>query len=172
METNGDSYTPIPGMRHSTHSGNPDFNSRKVTGQRTTTTSIRLGKSCICDEAYRDWYENTHPQPHSLDQAIEYWINRRRQLKRCQANPPLSYEVFLHANQPAEGHPANDTWDYGQLYRLHMIRAQAAQDISRWDITEEDVDNYLIRIALSDRQHDIDATSTQSTDQRGAPLGK
>ena len=96
-------------MRHSTHSGNPDFNSRKVTGQRTTTTSIRLGKSSICDEAYRDWYENTHPQPHSFDQAIEYWINRRRQLKRCQANPPLSYEVFLHANQPAEGHPANDT---------------------------------------------------------------
>ena len=80
--------------------------------------------------------------------------------------------MFLHANQPAEGHPANDTWDYGQLYRLHMIRAQAAQDIPRWDITEEDVDNYLIRIALSDRQHDIDAASTQSTDQRGAQLGK
>ena len=29
------------------------------------------------------------------------------------------------------------TWDYGQLYRLHMIRAQAAQDIPRWVITEQ-----------------------------------
>ena len=119
-------------------------------------------------------YETTHPRPYSLDQAIEYWVNRRRQLQRCQANHPLSYEAFLRANQPAEGHPAeDDTWDYGQLYRLHMIRAQAAQDIPRLDITEEDVDNYLIQMALSERQHDIiDATSAQPMNQRSNPWGK
>ena len=61
---------------------------------------IRLGESSIHNEAYRDWYE---PQLHSLDQAITYWVSRRRQLERCQANHPLSYEAFLRANQPAEG---------------------------------------------------------------------
>ena len=88
---------------------------------------IRPIESSIRNEAYRDWYETAHPQPHSLDKSITYWINRRRQLERCQAFHPLSYELFLRANQPAEGHPVNDTWGYGQLYRLHMIRAQASQ---------------------------------------------
>ena len=64
------------------------------------------GQSSIRDEAYRNWYETTHPQPYSLDQARQYWVNRRRQLHRCQANLPQSYEAFLRANQPAEGHPA------------------------------------------------------------------
>ena len=54
-----------------------------------------------------------------------------------------------------------------------MIRAKATQDIPRWGISEEDVDNYLIRTALSDRQHDTDSNSAQSTDQqRGTPWGK
>jgi hypothetical protein len=39
-------------------------------------------------------------------------------------------------------------------------------------ITKEDIDNYLIRMALSDMQHNIDATSVQSTDQQGFPWGK
>ena len=38
---------------------------------------IRPGESSIRDEAYRNWYETTHPRPYSLDQAIEYWVNRR-----------------------------------------------------------------------------------------------
>ena len=127
---------------HSTQNGNPDFSLRKVNYNYS-----RPDGSSLCDEAYWNWYETTHPQPHSLDQAIEFWKNQRRQLERCQANHPLLYETFLRANQPAEGHPADDTWDYGQLYRLHMIRAHAVQDIPRLDITEEDVDNFLIRIA-------------------------
>jgi hypothetical protein len=41
------------------------------------------------------------------------------------------------------------------------------------DITEEDADNYLIQMALSERQHDIiDATSAQPMDQRSKPWGK
>ena len=80
----------------------------------------------------------------------------------------MSYEAFLRANQPEGGHPADDTWDYGQLYRLHMIRAQAAQEIPRLDVN--DIDNYLIRMALSDReQPDTDATSSHSMDQRPNP---
>ena len=82
---------------------------------------------------------------------------------------PLSYEAFLRANQPTEGHPADDTWDYGQLYRLHTIRAQAAQDLKSFDITDNDVDNYLIRAALADNQLDNDATSSSSKDQRRVP---
>ena len=39
-----------------------------------------------------------------------------------------------------------------------MIRAQAAQDIPKLDVNEDDIDNYLIRMALSDRQQpDTDA---------------
>ena len=139
-------------MSNSTHSGNPGLQLEE--GEWLDDYNyIRPGESSIRDEAYRNWYETTHPRPYSLDQAIEYyWVNQRRQLQRYQANHPLSYKAFLRANQPTEGHFADDTWDYGQLYRLHMIRAQAAKDIPRLDITEEDVDNYLIRTALSDRQ--------------------
>jgi hypothetical protein len=95
--------------------------------------------------------------PHSLAQAVTYWTNRRRQLERCQANHPRSYEIFLSVKQSAGGSakPPDDTWDNGQLYRLHMIQAQAARDVSRYTITEEDVDNYLIHAALSDRHRDI-----------------
>ena len=133
---------------------------------------IRPRQSSIRDDAYRAWYETTHPRPYTLNGAIEYWINRRKQLQRCQANHPLSYEAFLRANQPAEGHPADDTWDYGQLFRLHMIRAQAAQDLKSFDITEDDIENYLIRTALADNQLDTDATSSSSIDQRRVPGGK
>ncbi len=48
-----------------------------------------------------------------------------------------------------------------------MIRAQAAQEFESFEITEDDVDNYLIRAALADNQLDNDATSSSSTDQRG-----
>ena len=50
-----------------------------------------------------------------------------------------------------------------------MIRAQAVQDVKSFDITEDDVDNYLIRAALADNQLDNDATSSSSTDQRRVP---
>ncbi len=94
------------------------------------------------------------------------------QPKRCQANHPQSYEAFLRANQPAEGHPADDTWDYEQLYRLHMIRAQAAQEFESYEITEDDIDNYLIRSALADNQLDNDERSSRLYDLRRVPGGK
>ncbi len=53
-----------------------------------------------------------------------------------------------------------------------MIRAQAAQEFESLGITEDDVDNYLIRAALADNQLDNDATSSSSIDQRRVPGGK
>jgi hypothetical protein len=52
-----------------------------------------------------------------------------------------------------------------------MIRAQAAQDLKSFDITEDDVDNYL-RTAPSDNQLDTDATSSSPTDKRRVPGDK
>ena len=75
---------------------------------------IRPHQSSIRDEAYRAWYETTHPRPYTLDGAIH-----------------LSF-----------------------------------------DVTEDDIDNYLIRTALADNQLDTDATSSSSTDQRRVPRGK
>ena len=118
MEAGEDTCTPIPKISNSTQICNPDSNSRKVTGQRITTISDdQANHLAEMKPIYRDWYETTHPRPYSLDQAIEYWINRRRQLHRCQ-------------------------------------------------------DNNLIRIALSDRQHDIDATSSHPMDHRSIRGGK
>ncbi len=42
----------------------------------------------------------------------------------------------------------------------------------RGDITEDDVDNYLTRMVLSDTQHDIDATRSHTMDHRRVPGGK
>ena len=111
------------------------------------------------ESLYSQWQPGLQLEEGNWLEDYNYWTSRRRQLRRCQANHPLSYEAFLRANQPAEGHPADDTWDYGQLYRLHMIRAQAAQDFKSFNITEDDVDNYLIRMALADNQLDNDATT-------------
>jgi hypothetical protein len=41
-----------------------------------------------------------------------------------------------------------------------------------FNITEDDVGNYLIRAALADNQLDNDATSSSSNDQRRVPGGK
>ena len=53
-----------------------------------------------------------------------------------------------------------------------MIRAQAAQEFKSFNITEDDVDNYLIRSALADNQLDNDAASSSSSEQRRVPGGK
>ena len=152
MEANVDIFSKTPATRSTTPSDNPDCNSRKVSGRKTTTTSDRAKHLSTTKPI-----ENGRTMPHSLAQAVTYWINRRRQLERCQANHPRSYETFLRVKQSAGGsaEPPDDTWDNGQLYRLQMIRAQAARDVPRYTITEEDVDNYLIHAALSDRHRDI-----------------
>ena len=165
-EVEENTCTTTPETSNFTRDGNPDYNWSE------DYNYIRPSQDFIRDYGYRERYETTHPRPYTLDGAVEYWVNRRRQLHRCQANHPLSYEAFLRANQPAEGHPTDDTWDYGQLYRLHMIRAQAAQDIKSFNITEDDIDNYLIRSALADNQLDNEERSSRLYDLRRVPGGK
>jgi hypothetical protein len=53
-----------------------------------------------------------------------------------------------------------------------MIRAQAALDIKSFDITEDDIDNYLIRSALADNQLDSEERSSRLYDLKRVPGGK
>jgi hypothetical protein len=53
-----------------------------------------------------------------------------------------------------------------------MIRAQAAQEFESYEITEDDIDNYLIRSALADNQLDNDERSSRLYDLRRIPGGK
>ena len=127
---------------------------------------IRPSPTSLRDAAYREWYESTHPEPSCMAEAVTYWVNRRRQLERCQINHPRTYETFLRASGATEerSEPNSDTWDSGQLYRLHVIRAQAAATIPHDKVTEEDVDNHLIYTALSDRYRNISAPDIRPPD--------
>ncbi len=53
-----------------------------------------------------------------------------------------------------------------------MIRAQAAQEFESHAITEDDIDNYLIRSALADNQLDNDERSSRLYNLRRVPGGK
>jgi hypothetical protein len=53
-----------------------------------------------------------------------------------------------------------------------MIRAQAAQEFESHAITEDDIDNYLIRSTLADHQLDNDERSSRLYDLRRVPGGK
>ena len=80
-------------------------------------------------------------------------------LWRKQHPAPGSYEEFLQKNTVGPGgnyedgydyisHP-EDTWDKGTLYRTHMIRLQAAIDLTYGAedgayTMEQHIDNYLI----------------------------
>ena len=117
---------------------------------------IRPSPSSVRDGDYCKWYSHTHPVPTTMEQAVQFWVNRRRQLERCQVNHPRSYESYLrlsHAIDKPEME-RNDTWDSGQIYRLHLIRAQAAADIKTAIVTEADVDDFLIYSAIADRYRD------------------
>ena len=97
-----------------------------------------------------EWYQQAHPAPTSLEQAIVFWTNRRRQLERCQVNKPNTFEAYLSASQ----HMAwDDTWDNGQIYRLFSKRVQAAAILRKRKVTEEDIDDYLIWSDIMDRHH-------------------
>ena len=82
-------------------------------------------------------------------------------LWRRQHPTPDSYEEFLQNREfgPRErysgvygytAHP-EDTWDKGELYKMHFIRLQAAINLQPLMdqgayIMEQDIDNYLIAI--------------------------
>ena len=95
--------------------------------------------------------------PVDVRQAMRYWLDRREMLWRKQHPAPGSYEEFLQRNLvgPGKNYDDQDGYDYishtedtrdkGSLYRMHMIRIQAAIDLVEGEyITEQQIDNYLI----------------------------
>ena len=111
---------------------------------------------------YREWFYSVHPKPVDVRQAMRYWLDRREMLWRRQHPTPGSYEESLKIKRwigpgikHADGYDyiahQEDTEDGGSLYRMHMIRQQAAIDLqnSAEDdnhayITEQHIDDYLI----------------------------
>jgi hypothetical protein len=136
---------------------------------------------------YAKWYLSTHPKPVDVKEATRYWLDRRHQLRRRQHPAPGSYEQFLLDKAGYRGNHKNvgydyisapgDTWDNGSLYRMHMIRKQAAIDITHIPddgifITEQDIDDWLISNHEDDEAGGEDATKpttdpeTQSIDEK------
>ena len=114
----------------------------------------------MCYEQYREWFYSVHPVPVDIRQAMRYWLDRRAMLWRRQHPPTGSYEEFEQAEywigpnpKYADGYDyivhQEDTHDGGSLYRMHMIRQQAAIDLqysaeNAQYITDLEIDRYLI----------------------------
>ncbi len=108
---------------------------------------------------YIKWFVANHPQPVDIRQATRFWLDRREMLWRRQHPTPDSYEEFLQSSEFGPGekyaggygytaHP-EDTWDQGELYKMHLIRLQAAINLQPLMdhgayIMEQDINNYLI----------------------------
>ena len=113
----------------------------------------------MCNKEYAEWYLSIHPKPVDIREATRYWLNRRKQLWRRQHPAPGSYEEVLQ-NKAGNGRnyedgcfdyisAPGDTWDKGSLYRMYMIRQQAAIDLTHKPeegifIKEQDIDDWLI----------------------------
>ena len=95
-----------------------------------------------------------HPKPVDVHEATRNWLDRRAQLYRKQWSAPGSYEAYLHAKNTTrfdvgDGDLVSDTWDNGKLWRMHMIRKQAAFDITTTIdhgiyVPEQDIDDWLM----------------------------
>ena len=98
--------------------------------------------------------------PVDVRQAMRYWLDRREMLWRRQHPTPGSYKEFVQAKRWFGEGPKyedgnhyiahqEDTEDGGSLYRMHMIRQEAAFEMQtsvgdNGYITELDIDRYLI----------------------------
>ena len=91
-----------------------------------------------------------------MREATRYWLDRRTQLHRRQHPALGTYEEFVQTEAGHGGYykdggydyidAPDDTWDKGSLYRMHMIRKQAAIDMTHKPddglfITEQDIDD-------------------------------
>ena len=135
----------------------------------------------MSSEKYLNWFLSVHPKPVDVREATRHWLDRRTQLHRRQHPAPGSYERFLEIRAGTKNYQdggydyiaaPEDTWDKGSLYRMHMIRRQAAIDMPRkpdaplW-ITEQDIDDYLIQNHLNDHQKmSEEETATLSRKQK------
>ena len=91
---------------------------------------------------------------------MRFWLDRLEMLWSRQHPSPESYEEFLQIKRwIGPGIKYEDGYNYivhqeetedgGSLFRMHMIRQQAAFDLQisageHGYITEQDIDNYLI----------------------------
>ena len=122
--------------------------------------NIPPSEQTMCYEQYREWFYSVHPAAVDVRQAMRYWLDRRVMLWRRQHPTPGSYEEFLQVKRWIGPNPKyedgyhyiahqEDTEDGGSLYRMHMIRQEAAFELQtsvgdREYITELDIDRYLI----------------------------
>jgi hypothetical protein len=92
------------------------------------------------NKEYIEWFHSNHPKPVDIRQATRFWLDRREMLWRRQHSTPGSYEEFLKIRRyVGPGHKYEDGYDYilhledtddkGKLYRMHIIRRQAAIDL-------------------------------------------
>ena len=111
----------------------------------------------MCNAEYVKWFISTHPTPVDVRQATRFRLDRREQLWRRQHPAPGSYEEFLQRNTVGPGGNYEDgcydyishPWDNGALYRMHMLRLQAALDLAHGTedgayTMEQHIDNFLI----------------------------
>ena len=128
----------------------------------------------MSSKVYVKWFISTHPKPVDVRQANRFWLDRREMLWRRQHPAPGSYEEFLQRNLFGPGknyededrydyisHP-EDTWDKGSLYRMHIIRLQAAIDLTHGTedgayTMEQHIDNFLIA------NHEVEEDETERT---------
>ena len=120
----------------------------------------------MCNKEYAEWYLSTHPKPVDMREATRYWWN------------PGSYKEFLQ-NKAGNGKnykegsydyisAPRDTWDRGSIYRMYMIRKQAAIDMTHKPeegifIKEQDIDDWLI---VANDYADEDESSIASSQQQ------
>jgi hypothetical protein len=131
----------------------------------------------MCKKEYAEWYLFTHPKPVDMRQSTRYWLNKQTQLHRRQHPVPRSYEEFRQNKAGNEKNyeegsyvyisaPPQDTWDRGSIYRMYMIRKQAAIDMTHKPeagifIKEQDIDDWLIANDYAD-EDDSSITSSQA----------
>jgi hypothetical protein len=131
-------------------------------------------KWTMCNAEYVKWFISTHPTPVDVRQATRFWLDRCEMLWRKQHPAPGSYEEFLQRNLVGPGknyededgydyisHP-EDRWDKGSLYRMHIIRLQAAIDLTHGTedgpyTMEQQIDNFLIA------NHEVEEGETERT---------
>jgi hypothetical protein len=128
----------------------------------------------MSSKEYVKLFISTHPTPVDVRQATRFWLDRREMLWQRQHPAPGSYEEFLQRNLVGPGknyededrydyisHP-EDTWDKESLYRMHIIRLQAAIDLTHGTedgayTMEQHIDNFLIA------NHEVEEGETERT---------
>jgi hypothetical protein len=119
--------------------------------------------------------------PVDVRQAMRYWLDRREMLWRRQHPAPGSYEEFLQAKRYIGPNPKyedgyhyiahpEDTEDGGSLYRMHMIRQEAAFELQ----TSVGDNEYITELDISQtmNQREERRHVLKQNGKSGKPRGK